>query len=73
MGGQSSEISWTESSQNGLASQGREVAKEEEQGDEEASSSSQGQWSYVDLVSTISLSEANRIASRYSVVIAFLQ
>ena len=39
VGGQSAEISWTESSQNGSASQGREVVEEGKQGDEKASSS----------------------------------
>ena len=38
VGGQSPEISWTKSSQNGLASQGCEVTEEGKQGDEEASS-----------------------------------
>ena len=54
-GGQTPEISWTESSQSDSASKGCEVAEERERGDEEASSLDQTEWSYADLVSTFTL------------------
>ena len=73
VGRQSPEISWTESFQNNSASQGREVAEEGEHGNEEASSLYHEQWSCANLVSTISLREANRIASKYGVEVAFPQ
>ena len=73
VGGQSPEISWTESSQNNSASQGREVTEEGEHDNEEASSLEHEQWSYADLISMISLRKANRIASKYGVEVAFLQ
>ena len=62
-GRQNPEISWTESPQYGSASQGREVVEEGERGDEEMSSSDEGQWSCIDLVSMHTLRDASRIAS----------
>ena len=73
VGGQSLEISWTESSQNNSASQGREVAEDGKHNNKEASSSENEQWSCADLISTISFREANRIVSKYDIEVAFLQ
>ena len=64
MGDQSPEVSWIESSHNGLASQGHEVAEEGEQDNGGASSSGRDQWSCTDLISTISLREATGIAAK---------
>ena len=72
-GRQTLEISWTESSQLDSAYQGREVAKEGERGDKEASSSDQAEWSCADLVSTLTLHDAHRIATRYDMEVAFPQ
>ena len=70
---QSPEISWTESSQHGSASEGRKVTEEGERGDKEASSLDHGQWSYVDLVFTLTFCDACTIASRYDMEVALPQ
>ena len=67
------QVSWTESSQDSLASQRHEAAKGGSQGNGGASSSGRDQWSCVDLISTISLREATRIAAKYDVKVAFPQ
>ena len=71
VGEQSLEVSWTESSQNSPASQRHEVAMGLEQGNGGASSSGCEQWSCADLISTISLCEADKIASLYGVEVEF--
>ena len=71
VGDQSPEVSWTESSQNGPASQGQKVAREGEQVNGGPSSSRRDQWSCADLISTISLREATKIATKHSVEVAF--
>ena len=73
VGGQSPAVSWTESSQDSSASQRHEVAEEGEQGNGEASSSGHEQWSCADLISTISLREATKIATKYGVEVTFPQ
>ena len=73
IGEQSLKVSCTESSQNSLASQRHEVAEEGDQGNGGASSSGRQPWSCVDLISTISLREANKIAPLYGVEVGFPQ
>ena len=73
VGEQSPEVSWTESSQDSSASQRHEVAEGGGQGNGGARSSGRNQWSCVDLISTISLREAIRIAVKYDVEVAFPQ
>ena len=59
-----------ESSQHDSPSQGREIAKEGERGDKEASSSDQAKWSFVDFISTFTFRDAHKIVARYSMDIA---
>ena len=66
-------ISWTESSEDNLTSQRHEVATRGEQGNEETSSSGRERWSYVDLISTISLRQASKISTKYGIEVEFLQ
>ena len=73
VGDQSPMVSWTESSQNGPASQGHEVIEDGEQGNGGVSSSGRDQWSYADLISTISLCEATKMAVKYGLEVAFPQ
>ena len=73
VGEQSLEVSWTESSQNSPVSQRHEVAEEGEQSNRGASSLGREQWSCADLISTIFLCKANRIAVKYGVEVVFPQ
>ena len=66
-------LSWTKSFENNLTSQRHEVATRGKQGNEEASSSGRERWSCVDLVSTISLRQASKISTKYSVEVGFPQ
>ena len=71
VGEQSPEFSWTESSGNNPAPQEPMDATRRGQDNEEASSSGREWWSCVDLISTISLREADRISRKYDVEVAF--
>ena len=62
---------WTESSGNNLASQGHVVATRGRQGNEEVNSSGRERWSCVDLISTISLCEVDKISRKYGVEVGF--
>ena len=73
MGEQSLEVSWSESSQNSPASQRYEVAMGGEQGNGGVSFTGRERWSCADLISMISLREADKIASLYGVEVGFPQ
>ena len=73
MGEQSPVFSWMESSRNNPASQRHVVATRGGQGNEEVSSSGRERWSCVDLISTISLREADKISRKYGVEVGFPQ
>ena len=70
---QSLKVLWTESSQNISTSQRHEVVIGGEQGNGGASSSRCERWSCGDLISTISLREADKIMSLYGVEVGFPQ
>ena len=61
-----------ESSESNPTSQGHAVATRGGQGNEEVSSSGHERWSCVDLISTISLCEADKISRKYDVEVGVL-
>ena len=73
VGEQSLVFSWMESSGNNPASQGPVDAMRRQKDNEEVSSSGRERWSCVDLVSTISLCEVDKISRKYDVEVAFPQ
>ena len=73
VGERSPVFSWTESSRNNSTSQRLSVVTRGGQGNEEMSSSGRERWSCVDLISTISLREADKISRMYSVEVGFPQ
>ena len=73
VGEHSPQVSWKKSSEDSPASQRHEVIEGGGQGNGRASSLGHDQWTCVDLISTISLREATRIAVKYDVEVAFPQ